>query len=74
MRRDIDEVNAALAELESPRLLSHDNPEEILQLGVGPCRIEALRNLEEVFYPKPGAVASTAPMVRSSPTGSGSTA
>jgi hypothetical protein len=43
---NVKRANAALAEFGSPHLLAVDEPEEILQLGVLPNRIDLLRAIE----------------------------
>ena len=44
--RNVGRANAALAEFGSPFLLVVDEPEEILQLGVAPNRIDLFRVIE----------------------------
>jgi hypothetical protein len=43
---NVKRANAALAEFGSPHLLAIDEPEEILQLGLPPNRIDLLRVIE----------------------------
>jgi hypothetical protein len=47
---NVHRANRALAEFGSPHLLDVDNPEEILQLGVAPNRIDLLRDTESVDF------------------------
>jgi len=47
---NIERANRALAEFGSPELLSPDRPEEILQIGIAPDRIDLLQNLEGVEF------------------------
>lgn len=47
---NVEKANRALAEFGSPYLLDPDRPEEILQLGVAPNRIDLLRSLEGVEF------------------------
>lgn len=44
--RNVRRANAALAEFGSPHLLVVDQPEEILQIGLAPNRIDLLRAVE----------------------------
>jgi len=45
-RRNVQRANAALAEFGSPHLLTVDEPDEILQIGLPPNRIDLLRVVE----------------------------
>jgi hypothetical protein len=47
---NVGKVNKALIEFGSPYLLTPDNPEEILQIGVEPDRIDILQRLEGVTF------------------------
>jgi hypothetical protein len=49
-RENVERVNQALLEFGSPSVLSPDNPEEILQIGVEPDRIDILQNLEGALF------------------------
>ncbi len=42
---NLDRANEALAEFGSPHLLALDDPEEVLQIGVAPNRIDLLQRL-----------------------------
>ncbi len=42
---NIDQANAALAEFGSPTLLSPDDPEQVVQIGLAPNRIDLLVNM-----------------------------
>lgn len=44
---NVSRVNAALVEFGSPELLDPERPDEILQLGVAPNRVDLLRSLGE---------------------------
>lgn len=44
--RNVQRANAALAEFGSPHLLTVDEPDEILQIGLPPNRIDLLRTAE----------------------------
>lgn len=47
---NVDRANRALAEFGSPHLLDADRPDEILQLGVAPNRIDFIRDTEHVDF------------------------
>ena len=47
---NVKKVNDALAEFGSPYFLTPDKPEEILQIGVEPDRIDILRKLQGVVF------------------------
>ena len=47
---NVKKANEALAEFGSPYLLTINNPEEILQIGVEPNRIDILQHLERVTF------------------------
>jgi len=47
---NVEKVNEALVEFGSPCLLTPNNPEEILQIGVEPDRIDILQKLEGVTF------------------------
>jgi hypothetical protein len=49
-RDNVKRANSALAEFGSPYLLDPDNDEEILQLGVGPDRIDLLRAIKGAAF------------------------
>jgi len=47
---NIDAANLALRQFGSPDLLDPDDPDEVLQIGAAPNRIDLLRNLEGVDF------------------------
>jgi len=47
---NIERANTALHEFGSPTLLSHDEPEQIVQIGLAPNRIDLLVHLEPVSF------------------------
>ena len=47
---NVERVNAALSEFGSPYVLNPEKPQEILQLGVEPDRIDLLRDLEALSF------------------------
>lgn len=47
---NVQRTNRAVAEFGSPHLLDVDRPEEILQIGVAPNRIDLLRDTEHVDF------------------------
>ncbi len=52
-RENVERANKALAEFGSPEVMDTDNPQEILQLGMAPDRIDLIRHI-------PGAKFETA--------------
>jgi hypothetical protein len=48
---NIDRANAALAEFGSPGLLNVRHPEEVLQIGVEPVRIDIFLRIEGARFP-----------------------
>lgn len=49
-KENVSRANRALAEFGSPYLLDAENPEEILQLGIAPDRIDLLRRIEGATF------------------------
>ena len=49
---NVERANLALSEFGSPQLLDPDNPDEILQLGAGPNRIDLLRETVDFEFAK----------------------
>ncbi|MFP4420301.1 MAG: hypothetical protein ACLFRG_07125 [Desulfococcaceae bacterium] len=49
-KENVRRANRALAEFGSPHLLEAENPEEILQLGIAPDRIDLLRRIEGATF------------------------
>lgn len=47
---NIDRANAALAEFGSPTLLSKDDPEQIVQIGLAPNRIDLLVDVSALDF------------------------
>lgn len=47
---NVDRANRALADFGSPNLLDSERPEEILQIGVAPNRIDLLRDTGDVDF------------------------
>lgn len=47
---NVNRANAALSDFGSPRLLDPDNPNEILQIGVAPSRIDFIREVGAVKF------------------------
>ncbi len=48
--KNVEKVNKTLVEFGSPQLLTPNSPEEILQIGVEPDRIDILQKLEGVTF------------------------
>jgi len=49
--KNVEMVNEALVEFGSPHVLTPNNPDEILQIGVEPDRIDLLHQLAGVTFP-----------------------
>lgn len=49
-RANVGRVNLALADFGSPHLLDPENPDEILQLGAPPNRIDLIRSVIELDF------------------------
>ncbi len=47
---NLERANLALAEFGSPALLSLDDPDEIVQIGVAPNRVDLLQRLEDASF------------------------
>lgn len=47
---NVEKVNAALRDFGSPYLITPDRPQEILQIGVEPDRIDILQQLEGIKF------------------------
>jgi hypothetical protein len=47
---NVERANTALSEFGSPQLLDPDDPDEILQLGAGPNRIDLLRETVDLEF------------------------
>ena len=47
---NLQRANLALAEFGSPALLSLDDPDEIVQIGVAPNRVDLLQRLEDASF------------------------
>lgn len=47
---NIERANAALAEFGSPTLLATDDPDQIVQIGLAPNRVDLLVHLEPVSF------------------------
>jgi len=50
LNKNIERANAALAEFGCPALIERDKPEQILQIGVAPDRIDILLTLSGVRF------------------------
>jgi len=49
-RTNLERANLALAAFGSPTLLSLDDPDEIIQIGVAPHRVDLLKSVGDVMF------------------------